>query len=166
MTLALYLLVVTVMWVLAWGSVTVANVAGGLAVAGFLLLVSPDRVLSAGGINVRPRAAIRFVAYVAIQIAKSNIVLIGSVLSRRARVHTGVMEVPLPECSDELLTIVANVLAMTPGTSPLHITRHPTVLYVHVLDMRDAESTRRDVQRLADLAFAAFGTVPAKGADA
>ena len=100
------------------------------------------------------------------QIVKSNVVLVGSVLARRSRLHTGVMAVPLPECSDELLTIVSNVIALTPGTSPLHITRHPTVLYVHVLDMRDATATRRDVQRLADLAFDAFGPDPVSGGEA
>ena len=64
---------------------------------------------------------------------------------------------PLPDCSDGLLTLITNVVALTPGTSPLHVTRDPTVLYVHVLDMRDVDATRRDVQRLADLAYAAFG---------
>jgi multicomponent Na+:H+ antiporter subunit E len=158
-TLALYLVGVTVIWVLAWGSLSVANVVGGLAVAAFLMLLSPERILTAGGITLRPRAALRFVAFVVVQIVKSNVLLIGAVVARRSRLHTGVMEVALPECSDEMLTIVANVLALTPGTSPLHLTRHPTVLYIHVLDMRDAARTRREVQRLADLAFAAFGTV-------
>lgn len=166
MTVALYLVGVTAMWVLAWGSLTFANVVGGLAVAAFLLLVSPDRLVSAGGVSFRPIAWCRFAAYVVYQIIKSNVLLVGSVLARRTRLHTGVMEVTLPECSDELLTIVTNVIALTPGTSPLHLTRHPTVLYVHVLDMRDAAATRRDVQRLADLAFAAFGGEPAPGGGA
>jgi len=165
-TVALYLVGVTVMWVLAWGSLTFANVVGGLAVAAFLLLVSPDRLVSAGGVSFRPIAVLRFAAYVVFQIVKSNVLVVRAVLARRNRTHTGVMEVALPECSDEMLTIVSNVIALTPGTSPLHLTRHPTVLYVHVLDMRDAAATRRDVQRLADLAFAAFGTVPMREGDA
>ncbi len=82
-------------------------------------------------------------------------------LARRTRSHTGVMAVPLPDCSDGLLTLITNVVALTPGTSPLHLTRYPTVLYVHVLDMRDVEATRRDVQRLADLAFRGVRARPA-----
>ena len=158
MTVAFYLLGVTVMWVFAWGSLTVANVLGGLAVAALLLVISPDRLVSTGGVAFRPIAVVRFVVFVVVLVVKSNVILVGSVLARRSRVHTGVMEVPLPECSDELLTIVTNIVALTPGTSPLHLTRHPTVLYIHVLDMRDATATRQDVQRLADLTFAAFGT--------
>ena len=166
MTLVLYLVGVTLMWVLAWGSLTVANVVGGLAVAVLLLLVSPDSVLSSGRVAFRPVAVLRFVAFATVQIVKSNVVLVGSVVARRSRLHTGVMEVPLPECSDEMLTIITNVIALTPGTSPLHLTRRPTVLYIHVLDMRDVASTRRDVQRLADLAFAAFGSAPVPGGGA
>ena len=164
MTVGVYLVGVTVMWVLAWGSLTFANVVGGLAVGGFLLLVSPDRVRFGGRIAIRPIALVRFTGYVVFQIIKSNIVLVGSVTARRSRLHTGVIEVTLPECSDELLTVVTNVLALTPGTSPLHLTRHPTVIYIHVLDMRDAEATRRDVQRLADIAFEAF-TLPVRSGD-
>jgi multicomponent Na+:H+ antiporter subunit E len=162
-TIALYLIGVTVMWVLAWGTLSVANIVGGLAVACFLLLVSPDRTGARGRITFRPAAAARFAGFALVQIARSNVLLIRAVLARQPRLHTGVMAVPLRECSEELLTIVTNVMALTPGTSPIHVTRFPTVIYVHVLDMRDAGATRRDVQRLADLAFDAFGPTATPG---
>jgi multisubunit Na+/H+ antiporter MnhE subunit len=79
------------------------------------------------------------------------------VISPRRRLQTGVVAVPLADCSEGLLTVITNVLALTPGTAPLHVTQHPTVVYIHVLQLRDVERTRRDVQRLADLAFKAFG---------
>jgi multicomponent Na+:H+ antiporter subunit E len=156
-TFAVYLIGVTVMWVLAWGSLSVANVLSGMAVAGVLLVIAPDGLGWLRGIAFRPGAVIRFTLYAVGEIAKANVVLIRSIVARETNLHTGVMAVPLPECSDALLTIVTNVIALTPGTSPLHITRYPTVLYVHVLDMRDPAATRRDVQRLASLAFDAFG---------
>jgi multisubunit Na+/H+ antiporter MnhE subunit len=78
------------------------------------------------------------------------------VLARRGRLCTGVVEAPLPDCSDGLLTLIVNVLALTPGTAPVHVTRHPTVLHVHVLQLHDVEATRREVQHLADLAMKAF----------
>lgn len=157
MTLILYLLGIAAMWVLAWGGVTLANVLGGLAVGLFLLWLTPDKIGRSASVVVRPVAFVRFAAFALSEIVKSNLVLIRAIVARRSQIHTGVMAVPLPECSDELLTIVSNIVAVTPGTSPLHITRHPTVLYVHVLDMRDPAATRTGLQRLADLAYAAFG---------
>jgi len=156
-TIVFYVVGVVLMWVLAWGSLSVANVLSGLVVGGFLLWLTPDKWTSAQNVRLRPVAVARLVVFILAEIVKSNVVLTAAVLARRTRVHTGVMAVPLPDCSDGLLTLITNVVAITPGTSPLHLTRYPTVLYVHVLDMRDVDATRRDVQRLADLAYAAFG---------
>jgi multicomponent Na+:H+ antiporter subunit E len=159
-TLVAYVIALVAMWVLAWGSLSVANVLGGLAVAGFLLWVAPDKWMTGERLRLRPVAIARLTLFALAEVVKSNVVLVRAILARGTKVHTGVMAVPLPECSDALLTVISNVLALTPGTTPLHLTRYPTVLYVHVLDMRDVESTRRDVQRLADLAYAAFGPRP------
>jgi multicomponent Na+:H+ antiporter subunit E len=156
-TLALYLIGITVLWILAWGSLSVANVVSGLAVAAFLLVLTPDELTRGKSIWFRPLRAVKFIAWIVTDIVRSNIVLIRTIVSRRSRVHSGVIAIPLPDCSDELLTIISNVVAITPGTSPLYVTRFPTVLYVHVLDMRDPAATRRDLQHLADLAYAAFG---------
>ena len=152
------------MWVLAWGSLTFANVLGGVAVAACPAAGLAGRLGSAGGVSFRPIAVPGSLAYVVCQVVKSNVAGRARRCSPGAiERHTGVMAVPLPECSDGMMTIVSNVIALTPGTIPLHLTRHPTVLYVHVLDMRDVAATRRDVQRLADLAFAAFGDRPDAG---
>lgn len=70
------------------------------------------------------------------------------------------MAVPLPRCSDGLLTLITNVLAMTPGSNPVHVEPDPTVLYVHVLHMGDVERSRAGVLHLADLAFRAFSPDP------
>ena len=57
-----------------------------------------------------------------------------------------------------MLTLIANVLALTPGTLPLEATTSPAVIYVHVLHLTDVETVRRDVQHLTALAVRAFGS--------
>ena len=52
------------------------------------------------------------------------------------------------------------MLALTPGSNPVHVEPDPTVLYVHVLHMRDVDASRAGVLRLADLAFRAFSPNP------
>ena len=64
---------------------------------------------------------------------------------------------PLPDCSDELLTLITNLLALSPGTMPVELRHDPTVLYVHVLHLRDVEDVRDEIRRLTDLAVRAFG---------
>jgi multicomponent Na+:H+ antiporter subunit E len=150
---------VTVIWTLAWGSLTVANVLSGVAVALLLLAVVPDDTRGLRRRSpVRPVPIARFVGHVLVQVVESNVVLSREVLTRHSRINTGVVAVPLPECSDGLITLIANTIALTPGTMPLQVDRNPTVLYVHVLQLTDIEEARREIQHLADLAYRAFGS--------
>ena len=77
MIVVLYAAAIVVMWVLAWGSLTFANVLGGLVVAAVLVIVTPGRAgpsrrtnsaVPAGGgrplrrIRARPDGAVQRVA--------------------------------------------------------------------------------------------------------
>ncbi|HET8620581.1 MAG TPA: Na+/H+ antiporter subunit E, partial [Acidimicrobiales bacterium] len=77
---------------------------------------------------------------------------------RRSRIATGVVRVPLPECSDEILTLLANIVALTPGTMPVEVERDPPEMTVHVLHLRSVDDVRRDIWSLRDLVVRAFGT--------
>lgn len=145
-----------VVWVLAWGELTVANVLSGSAVAVVLLVVAPDTWPERPEGRVRPIAVLRFVGYTILKAFESNLVIARGIITRDPRLHTGVVRVPLPDCADELVTLVANVMALTPGLMTIEVDREPIVLYVHVFNVVDIETSRRDINRLTELAFAAF----------
>ncbi len=153
---AAFAALLTLIWVLAWGSPSPANVLGGLAVAAVLITVAPDTWPS-GRLRLRPVAIARFTGYVVIKALESNLVITREILTPRSHIHTGVVAVPLPECSDGLVTLITNVLALTPGVMPIEVTRGPTVLYVHVLHLHDVEATRAEIRTLVTLAYRAFG---------
>jgi len=154
-----YVVALALIWGLLWGSASPANVLSGLAVGGVLVLLVPGlRRRSGGGYAFRPVAIARFVGYVLVVTVRSNVELIKEVLSRSSRIHTAVVGVPLPGCSDELLTLIANLLALSPGTMPLELRSDPNVLYVHVLHMTDVEQVRADIVRLTDLTVRAFAS--------
>jgi multicomponent Na+:H+ antiporter subunit E len=145
-------------WVLAWGTPTPANILGGLLVAALLLWASPDtRPARWDATRLRPLAILRFTGHVLAQVVTANVQLTRTILRKEARLRTAVIAVPLPPCSDGLLTLITNVMAVTPGTMPVEVTHDPTVLYVHALLLGDVEDARREVAHLADLAYAAFG---------
>ncbi len=153
-------------WVVLWGSASFANVLGGLVVGAALVLIIPGlrRRGARRPIVFRPFAVIRLVAYMLITMIESNIVLTREILSRGSQIRTGVIGVPLPGCSDELVTLITNLLALSPGTMPLELMSDPTVLYVHVLHLHDVERVHRDVLRLTDLTVRAFGSADAVAA--
>lgn len=162
MTVVVYGVALVAIWVLAWGTLSIANVLSGLAVAALLMWLAPDTWPRAKRpSSFRLGAAARFVVHVAGQVVVSNLALSRDVVRRRVQVRSGVMAVPLPDLSDGLLTLIVNVMALSPGTIPLQVTREPNVLYVHVLQMSDVEASRREVERLVELACHAFGRAPA-----
>jgi multicomponent Na+:H+ antiporter subunit E len=157
-----YVVALAVIWVLLWGSASPANVASGLAIGGVLVVLVPGlRRRSGGPVTFRPLAIARLVGYMLVVTVRSNVELTKEVLSRSSRIHTAVVGVPLPGCSDELLTLISNLLAISPGTMPLELRQNPIVLYVHILHLTDIEQVRRDILHLTDLTVRAFGSAEA-----
>ncbi|MEO6989780.1 MAG: Na+/H+ antiporter subunit E [Aquihabitans sp.] len=151
-------------WLLLWGSLTVANVVSGIAVVLVVVAILPDARIWQRPPPMRPVATARFGLRIAVDLFKANWVVTREILTPASSINTGVVAVPVPHCSDGVLTLVANVLALTPGTMPLEVTRTPPVIYVHILHLHDLEAVRHDVRTLSDLAIRAFGSAAAVAA--
>jgi multicomponent Na+:H+ antiporter subunit E len=148
---------IVVVWMLAWGSMSIANALSGIAVAvGIRWLNDAPRPARAEQ-RFRPFPALKFAGFVLVRVAQSNVALARQVFMPASRLRPGVLAVPLPPMSDGLLTLVVNVLALSPGTIPLSTSEGADVLYVHFLHISDVESSRHDVTELVDLANRAFG---------
>jgi multicomponent Na+:H+ antiporter subunit E len=154
--------VLVTIWVLAWGSLTWANLLSGIAVSAALLVAVPDVRRATHLPIVRPGPALRLGVRMLRDVAASNLLLIREVLTPHPRTNTGVVRVPLAGCSDEVVTIIASLVALTPGTMPVEIERDPTVMYVHVLHLGDPDEVRRAIWSLRDQVLAAFGTDAAR----
>jgi multicomponent Na+:H+ antiporter subunit E len=150
--------VLAAIWVLLWGSASPANVLSGIVVAVVLIVFVPGVRRPSRTFVFRPLAVARLASHFAATIIQANIVLTREVLSGRSQIRTGVVGVPLPPCSWELTTLIANLLALAPGTLPIEVERDPDVLYVHVLHLHDVEKVRHEIRYLTVLAVRAFGT--------
>lgn len=151
--------VLAVVWVLLWGTASFANVLSGLLVGTVLVLAVPGlHPRGRDRWHIRPLALAHLVGHMLVKLIEANLVLIREIVSPGSRIRTGVIGVPLPGCTDELLTLISNLLALSPGTMPLELDQDPLVLYVHVLHLHDVEAVRNDMLRLTDLAVRALGT--------
>jgi multicomponent Na+:H+ antiporter subunit E len=159
MTTIAYGVVLVAIWVLLWGSWSAANVLSGIAVAAVLIAVFvPAERRRRGILSVRPVALVRLGLYLLRQLVLANVVLIREVLHRRSRIRTGVIAVPVTGCSEQLVTMLANLVAMAPGTMPVELRDEPAVMYVHVLHLRDVEEVRAELVHLRDLLIRALGS--------
>jgi multicomponent Na+:H+ antiporter subunit E len=146
------------LWVLAWGSASWANVISGVVVVGLLLLAVPDARGSGRRVVVRPVPLARLAGHYLRDVVVANLQLAREVLRPRLRLSTAIVRVPLPGCSPEMLTAIANLVAMTPGEAPIEVEADPPVLYVHVLQFTSVDEVRGEIWRLRDQVLAAFGS--------
>jgi multicomponent Na+:H+ antiporter subunit E len=162
MTIFLGVLLVA-LWLLAWGEVTLANIVSGIAVAAALIIAFPPGRRGQPRHRIRPVAVARLLLYVLGQLAISNVLVAREVLSRRSRIRTGVIGYRAQYPSDVVLTLIANVIALTPGTMTVDVTRDPPRIYVHFLLLSDVNEARRAIARLERLVVAAVGGPEADG---
>ena len=156
---AVYLATLTLVWLMLWDRITVANAISGLVVASVVLVVFPTarRVHDARPAVIRPLAALRLGGYIAVQLAVSNWLVAREILSRRTRIRTGIIACRLHTDAPGLITLLANIVALTPGTMTVDVRAEPPTLYVHVLMLRDVLGARREVAHLEHLILRAFG---------
>lgn len=151
----------TVVWIGLWGSVTAANVLGGLTVAVALLLTLPLTDVPDQD-DVHARALLRFIGHFAVDLVRASLQVALLVVRPRARLHQAVLAVPVRGASDRLLTLLANAISLTPGTLTLEVDRPRSTLYVHVLDVGPGtggvERVRADILRIEHLAVMAVGS--------
>lgn len=156
------LLWLTLVWVGLWGGFSAANVLGGLALALLLLLLLPQSDVGSRAV-VRPLAVLRLAAYFAADLVRASLRVAAQVLSPRPLdLRPAVVALPVRAASDHLLTLLANLISLTPGTLTLEVDRPGSTLYVHVLDVGrrpDAVArVRGSLQHLEVLAVRAVGS--------
>jgi multicomponent Na+:H+ antiporter subunit E len=160
----LLVLWLTAVWVALWGSVTPANVLGGLAV-GLALLAVPTRDAPAESAatraHVHPLGLLRFLGFFAVALVRASVEVLVLVLRPRVRLRQAVVAVPVRGASDAMLTLLANAISLTPGTLTLEVDRDKRVLYVHALQVPEGpdglDRVRRDIAVLERYAARAIG---------
>lgn len=153
---AVRLLLLVAIWIALWSDLSVANVLSGSLVAG--ALVGTSGTGRSGTVAVRPLRVAAFAGFFLYKLGHSSLVVARTVVTPRDRIHTGIVAVPLQDCSDALATLIADAISLTPGTLTLEVRRTPLTLFVHVLDVRNVEQVQADVRALEVLAVKAFGT--------
>lgn len=155
------LLWLTAVWVGLWGSLTWANLLGGLAVSAGLLALLPLRDVP-GSATVRPLPLARFVGFFLVDLVKSSVQVVVLVLRPRGQLRQAVIAVPVRGATDQLITLLANVISLTPGTLTLEVDRPRSTLYVHVIDVGEGpdgvQKIRDEIRHIEELAIRAVGS--------
>ncbi|GAB2866015.1 Na+/H+ antiporter subunit E [Nocardioides pacificus] len=140
----------TVVWLILWGAVTPLLVVGGVLVAVVVCVVFP---LPPIRMEMRPRP----LALVALLVRFLKDVVVASVevarvaLRRDCTLRNAVIAVTLRTPSDFVLTVVAEMVSLVPGSIVVEARRSTHTLFLHVLDVRDLEGVERFRASVLDL---------------
>lgn len=157
MSIAWRMVLLVSLWLLAWGDLSPGNVLSGILLSAMLLVVFPPNTGRDGRPRPNPVAIVRLAAYIVRQLVTSNVLVAREILSPGSRVHTGVLAYQVRHPADEVITGIANIIALTPGTMTVEATNEPAIIYVHFLLLDDEDAARTSIGHLEDLVVAALG---------
>lgn len=156
LSLAILLLLV---WVLLWGSASVANLLSGAVIIAVLFVAFPVEG-EVGPSTVRPVGVLRLAASFLGSVIVANVLVSAAVFSPHRAIRQGIIKVSMHTDDPAIITIVTNFTALTPGSVVVHIDDDGPnpVLWLHVLTLGDPFAIARAAQRLERQCVMAFGT--------
>ncbi|MCD2097046.1 multisubunit sodium/proton antiporter, MrpE subunit (TC 2.A.63.1) [Rhodococcus rhodochrous J3] len=124
----------TLVWVLLWGTFSVANILAGVVVSLVIMFVLPlPRVPVEGRVHVW--SAMRLGAVIFSETIRSTINVAWLAIRPSPPPVTGVLRCRLTIKSDLVLTLWTDIMNNIPGTMVLEIDQVRRIMYVHVLDV-------------------------------
>jgi multicomponent Na+:H+ antiporter subunit E len=137
-------LLLVVVWLAVTGSWTLANLFLAVILATLALLIV-RRSLGEPLQVRRPGKVLALFWLFAVEMAKSVVAVVKAVLRPRIDVKPGLIIYPVSLKSDFEITLLANMITLTPGTLTVDVTEDRSHLVIHALDASDPEATRRDI---------------------
>lgn len=132
-------------WVAVTGEVSIANLLEGAVLAGLLVLLLRVPVRRRLRLEKLPKA-LGLLGYFLKEILVSNAAVARILLSPVSSLSPGIVAVPLDLKSDAGITVLANLVTLTPGTLSLDVSPDRTTLYVHAIHVEDPEAFRRELK--------------------
>ncbi|MEP3437418.1 MAG: Na+/H+ antiporter subunit E [Hoeflea sp.] len=144
MSLFLVNVLLALTWAAVTGSFTFLNFAFGFVLAVSALSLIREQVGSIGYFS-RARRVISLLLLFVYELVLSAWKVAVVVLSPRMDLKPGILAYPLRVDRDFEITILANLITLTPGTLSVDVSEDRRTLYVHALDASDPDATRRDI---------------------
>ncbi|SCB14374.1 Na+/H+ antiporter subunit E [Rhizobium hainanense] len=144
MILFVFNLLLAIVWVAITGSTSFVNLVFGFLLAAIALAIVRS---SYGGVLYlgRIRRILMLLLVFVCELAKSVWAVAVTVMSPRMDVKPGIFAFPLTVDRDFEITLLANLITLTPGTLSVDVSDDRKTLYVHALDCSDPEAIRRSI---------------------
>ncbi len=137
-------LLFAVVWLFVTGSFAMVNFLFGFALGAGVLYLLREQVGAAGYVT-RAGRILSLTALFLYELVMSAWKVARLVVSPRMDLKPGIMAYRLTVDRDFEITLLANLITLTPGTLSVDVSGDGRTLFIHAIDCSDPEQTRRDI---------------------
>ncbi|MFC6487556.1 Na+/H+ antiporter subunit E [Nitratireductor sp. GCM10026969] len=144
MNLYLVNILLALVWAAITGAFTLSNIVFGFLLGALALYLIREQAGSLGYF----RRGMRFISLAALflyELVLSAWRVALLVLSPRMNLKPGIFAYPLKVERDLEITLLANMITLTPGTLSVDVSEDHKFLYIHAIDCSEPDSLRRDI---------------------
>lgn len=138
-------LLFVIVWLAITGSFTIANTLFGLLVAALSLGIVRHQLANSQTHWGRVPAILSLAALFIKELALSAWTVAKLVVRPKLVLTPGIFAYPLAVTTDFEITLLANLITLTPGTLSVDVSQDRKTLFVHALDCSDVEATRTSI---------------------
>ncbi len=139
-------ILLTFIWVALTGSFALLNFLFGFVLSFFILWIITLGRNEAKYFKILPKV-IAFIFFFLYELFKANLQVAYDVITPKFYMKPGIIKVPLDAESDLEITLLANLISLTPGTLSLDVSNDKKVLYVHGMYVSDKEKFIRGIKQ-------------------
>jgi multicomponent Na+:H+ antiporter subunit E len=132
-------------WIALTGSFTIANLLFGLALTFFILWLVRGPSPAAQSFRFRHCVGLLLLFVRELVVSAWRVAVL--VVSPKMDLKPGIFAYPLKGRTDFEITMLANLVTLTPGTLSVDVSPDRRTLYVHAIDCADPEQTIRDIKQ-------------------
>lgn len=131
-------ILLTIIWVFLTGSLAVVNFIFGFVVSFLILWIISSKDGNPKYVRFVPKI-ISFILFFLWEVIKANLQVAYEVITPKNNMKPGIVKVPLSAKTNIEITLLANLITLTPGTLSLDVSEDKKVLYVHSMYVHDKQ---------------------------
>ena len=131
-------LLLAIIWVLATGTLTEENFIFGFLISFMILYLITINKEERKYFTMLPKL-ISFIIFMLWEIIKANFQAVRDSLYSKSKLSPAIVKYTLEAESDVEITILANLVSLTPGTLIMDVSDDKKVMYIHVLHLDNKE---------------------------
>lgn len=139
-------IVLGLIWVALTGTFTPVNLLVGVVI-GYVILAFAGSTVGAQGYAKLVWRRLGFLLFYLWELLMSNLRVAQDVVRPRSRASPAIVAIPVDGLGPVQITLLANLITMTPGTLSIDTSDDQQTLYIHAMFVDDVQALRDEIEQ-------------------